>query len=230
MPTPSESLSHQSTTIVDSVQNTPRIQIATVTNADAFGSSLLTGGSMFDLQDMPRVTPTARTMIVATPQNDVEGRASPGASQAEWLGTLSILSPAGLSQRPRDKPFPPRILDIIERGEEEIWVIIGVWVNPEYRRRGIGRLLLQHALNIIRTQPDEQESCDGVSELLNADETAPKARRVKNKKLVMLYVRENNDIAREMYEKAGFVAEKDAVLNEVDDVEISGWMSMYINN
>ncbi|KAF8198095.1 hypothetical protein BJ912DRAFT_953066, partial [Pholiota molesta] len=117
--------------------------------------------SVFDLQDTRLNLISGRTMIVAT--NQIDG---PNDNQEgpEWLGTLSILSPASLSDRPRDKPLPQHILDAVKNGEVEIYIIIGVWVNPEYRRRGIGRLLVDHALGIIRLQPGPNTD---IPELMN---------------------------------------------------------------
>jgi GNAT superfamily N-acetyltransferase len=208
-------------------QNTLCIQFSTVKNAGAFGS-VFTTSSVFDLQDT-RLNPTSRrTMIVAT--NQIDG---PNDNQEgpEWLGTLSILSPASLSERPRDKPLPQHILDPVKNGEVEIYIIIGVWVNPEYRRRGIGRLLVDHALGIIRLQPGPNTNIPVLMDnSFGAGASRGGTQNWKQKRLVMLNVRENNDIARVMYEKIGFLKESNS--NEGTDSQGFGsdWMSLYISD
>ena len=191
------------------------IRLSTIKSANAF-NSVLTGGTSFGLNTNINtgLDSSGRTMIVCTTLHSglTEESDNLGLSDdTEWIGTLSILSPKKLSQAPRDKPLPLHIAHAQEMGHIEVYMIIGVWVHPEQRRRGIGRLMVERALEMICADPWVHPA-SFPSPIIATDDggqSTTMERLERPKRLALLNVREANDGARELYSKIGFVKETD---------------------
>jgi len=76
-----------------------------------------------------------------------------------WVAILTLLSPsfitssfystAGASGTSSSVDLPwPQSLSLTE----DVWILVGMWVRPEYRRRGVARKLLLQALDEVVTQ------------------------------------------------------------------------------
>lgn len=197
------------------------IRLSTINSANSF-TSVLNGGTSFGLNSNRNtgLDSSGRTMIVCTTVHESDGLGP--SDDAEWIGTLSILSPKRLLQAPRDKPLPLHIMDAEEMGHIEVYMIIGVWVHPEQRRRGIGRLMVERALEIIRADPWVHSA--GFPSPVTATVDGGQSTAVeKPKRLALLHVREANDGARELYSKIGFVMETDTT--DEDLRGNSDWMT-----
>ncbi|KJA20093.1 hypothetical protein HYPSUDRAFT_204135 [Hypholoma sublateritium FD-334 SS-4] len=215
------------TTTSNQGQCPPGIQLSTFKRADTL-DSLLTGATSFGLNTDSNagLDSSGRTMLVCTA---VRGDRTEGndslLDDTEWIGSLSVLSPTRLARAPRDKPLPPHIMDAEAMGHIEIYMIIGVWVHPEQRRQGIGRLMVERALEIIRIDPwvlqTGHPSLDTAT--LTGEPSADVEHLERPKRQVLLHVRAANDSARELYRKIGFVME-----NDTTDEDLRGnseWMS-----
>jgi len=73
------------------------------------------------------------------------------------MGTLKVLSPEMLSSLPGNFGYPPDIADAENAGEAEVWVLVAMWVRPTSRGRGVGRDLVEKALEVgQRLEADHQ--------------------------------------------------------------------------
>ena len=75
-----------------------------------------------------------------------------------WVAILTLLSPSfitssfystagGGTSSSADLPWPQSL-----SLTEDIWILVGMWVRPEYRRRGVARKLVLQALDEVVTQ------------------------------------------------------------------------------
>ena len=82
------------------------------------------------------------------------------AAENPWVGILTLLSPRFLtsfhsnttggtesSSSSGNLPWPQSL-----SFTEDIWILVGMWVRPEYRRRGLAKKLLLQALDEVVTQ------------------------------------------------------------------------------
>lgn len=130
------------------------VRLSIIKNSDTF-NAFLTRGTNFELNShISGLDPTGRTMIIAISANvDAPDDGSSESEDGDWIGTLSVLSPRKLAQDPRDKPLPPHVMVMFSSGKLKLYMIIGVWVHAEHRRRGIGRLMVEYALEMISLDP-----------------------------------------------------------------------------
>ncbi|KAJ7578177.1 hypothetical protein C8J56DRAFT_797940 [Mycena floridula] len=94
--------------------------------------------------------------------------------EAEWAGMITILAPECLALFDFRPP---------EESDLETYMIVGMWVHPEHRQRGVAKKLIEAGKTWARSRA--------------ANET-------KGKRLA-LEVNDFNDIARKLYKSAGFV-------------------------
>ncbi|KAL2839864.1 hypothetical protein BJX68DRAFT_247292 [Aspergillus pseudodeflectus] len=177
------------------------------TDPDAFGSTLARETAFTDEVWESRIRNPLSTSFIAIrkePGNSEHENASrsdiPELGAREWVGQVTLLgpvvdsSPSGdVARAKTDKPWEafdgidfqqaadavPRI----RRGSRVVYVLVGMYVRPEVRGAGYGRMLVERALESVK------ESC---------------ATRAWDAVVVAMVSRGNNG-AKRLYERAGFV-------------------------
>ncbi|KAF9050029.1 hypothetical protein BJ165DRAFT_1525321 [Panaeolus papilionaceus] len=166
------------------------------TNPEAFGSTyarecMFTPETWFD-----RVNGQARRIIFATPTHlDISKTRNkptyPGwnssdeeTSNEPWMGTICILWPEMIKAIPPVDPYPPELASREEKDEVEVYMIVGMWVHPDSRRMGVGKALVERAIQVVYSLG-----------------TGDKERQ----KVVVLKVHTGNVAASSLYRSAGFV-------------------------
>jgi len=94
-------------------------------------------------------------------------------------------------------PFPQKIIEAKERGNAEIYMLTGMWVHPEFRKKGVGRQLVEHASQVIKDFSVIAESRD--------DQNREGNDRSEN--ILLIEVNDANLEAQRLYESLGFVEE-----------------------
>ena len=129
-----------------------RIRLAALkTNPQAFGSTFAGESAFSHEQWCARIDNPARTTFFATSalstDASLEGdyhEHDQNAHAPKWIGTLSLLGPDML----RSVPFPPSVTE--DREDAEIYMLTGMWVDPGFRKKGVGKQLVEHALQAVR--------------------------------------------------------------------------------
>ncbi|KAF8960468.1 hypothetical protein BDZ97DRAFT_1629645, partial [Flammula alnicola] len=165
-----------------------QIRLSTLfTNPEAFGSTYSNECLFTREQWHDRVNTRGRTTLFAATSS------SDGTANEDWIGTLSILSPEMLDNIPPHIPYPLRIADALESGTVDVYMLVGMWVHPEHRRKGVGGMLVRRALDVVRNSSSNLVSSDAAP---SSDE--------RRTKVILLRVHDHNDTARGLYERAGF--------------------------
>lgn len=115
-------------------------------------------------------------------------------SDQEWVATTAVLTP---SEMTFDALAPLRNIGVGKDGH--IYILVGMWVRPEYRRRGLGKRMIEEVFEWVRR--------DGT---------------VWKDKFVALQVSENNDSGWALYGKMGF-----ELLSEVESEH--KWMLAHVD-
>ena len=192
-----------------------RIRLATLkTNPEAFGSTFADESAFPLSQWSARVDNPARTIFFATTASSTIPKASLGDTASyhdeddqgsKWIGILSLLGPDML----RGVTFPPKIAEAGDRNTE-IYMLTGMWVDPEFRQKGVGRQLVEHALRAAR----DLFVIDSIQR-----NTEGKDRRGR---ILALQVHNTNFAAQRLYQRHGFVVQP-----EVTE-EDRKWMALNI--
>ncbi|KAF9555895.1 acyl-CoA N-acyltransferase [Agrocybe pediades] len=104
-----------------------------------------------------------------------------------WIGTIAFLGPEMLANIPQEPAYPHDIAQREKNGEIDVYMIVGMWVHPEHRGKGVGRRLVDYALETIRKSETVK---DGAGT---------------RKKVVLLEVHEKNAVAKNLYRHCGFL-------------------------
>ena len=158
-------------------------------NPEAFGSTFARESAFPRLQWRARVDNPARTTFFAAIAPSTIPDASHG-QESKWVGTLSLLGPDML----RDVTFPPKVA---EDRDAEIYMLTGMWVDPEFRKKGVGRQLVEHALRTVRDFSDIDS---------NQQNTERNDRRG-TRRILALEVHDTNFEAQRVYQRQGFVVQ-----------------------
>ncbi|KAJ7074162.1 acyl-CoA N-acyltransferase [Mycena amicta] len=129
--------------------------LALKTNPEAFGSTYTR--ELLNTLEIWRErigNPGRITFIAADSQDAREG---------EWAGTASIITP--------------------ELAEADMYYLVGMWVHPDHRRKGVGKTLVQNAIAWVRAQTEGQPD---------------------SKRRISLEVHRPNTGAKAMYDGLGF--------------------------
>ena len=120
-----------------------------------------------------------------------------------WLATLTLLSPSFLNLilPPSSVSITPKTASLsnptwpltLLGPEIDIWLIVGLWVRPEWRRRGIGQKMVQQAVHFVINSVTHSHS-DGISTFDSSPKTT----------LILLEVYTRNTAAVELYRSLGF--------------------------
>ncbi|KAJ7047134.1 hypothetical protein C8F04DRAFT_221117 [Mycena alexandri] len=133
------------------------------TNPEAFGSTFERESQNTQDEWKARVDNKERfTIIAQIVSGDTEG---------EWIGTASILTPELIRAHTGDATM-------------SAYMVVGMWVHPDHKRRGIAKKLVECGMNWVRARtkgmPDEQRR-------------------------ITLEVHRHNENAKALYEGLGFV-------------------------
>ena len=194
-----------------------RLRLAALkTNPEAFGSSFAGESAFPRLQWRARVDNPARTTFFAVAAPSTIPDASLGDTgsyhdeydqEPKWVGTLSLLGPDML----RGVRFPPKIAEAEDR-DAEIYMLTGMWVDPEFRKKGVGRQLVEHALRVVRdfsVIDNNQENREGND---------------RRERILTLEVHNINVEAQRLYQRQGFVVEPGATKED----NSTKWMALNI--
>ena len=186
-----------------------RIRLAMLkANPEAFGSTF-TGESAFPrlhwrerINNPARTTFFAATALSTIPDSlgDTDSYHDEDGQDIKWVGSLSLLGPDML----RGVLFPPKM---DEDRDAEIYMLTGMWVDPEFRKKGVGRQLVEHALRALRgfsVIDSNQQNTEGRGRIL------------------ALEVHNTNFEAQRLYQRQGFVVQPG------DTEEDRMWMALNI--
>ena len=192
-----------------------RIRLAALrTDPKSFGSTVAGESAFSRLQWCARVDNPARTTFFAATAPSTIPDSSLGDTgsyhdgdnqESKWVGTLSLLGPDML----RGVPFPPEIAEAEDR-DAEIYMLTGMWVDPEFRKKGVGRQLVEHAL---QTVGDFSVIDNGQQNREGNDRRG---------RILVLEVHDTNVEAQRLYKRQGFVVQPGGIK---DDTK---WMTLNI--
>ncbi|KAF8883496.1 hypothetical protein CPB84DRAFT_1827659 [Gymnopilus junonius] len=181
------------------------------TNPEAFGSTYARE-SEFSAETWHSHlnTPGRTTLGAAKGGDEVEG---------EWIGTLSIFSPEMLAANPENRlSYPPNLREAEDEGVSAVYMLVGMWVHSDYRRLGVGRALMDFALDAIKSFKSSQTEPGNTG----GNEARSKA------KFALLEVHTANTAARKLYENAGFtIQDGSGASDESEGGEM--WMAMRLD-
>ncbi|KAJ7510172.1 hypothetical protein B0H11DRAFT_1958010 [Mycena galericulata] len=137
------------------------------TNPEAFGSTFEGESTNTRAKWRARIDTKERFTIIArllTGEND---------PHEEWIGTASILTP-----------------ELVGQGDSEVspHVLVGMWVHPEHRRKGLAKKLIEVAIEYVRARTEGMRD---------------------ERRLLMLEVHNSNKGAKALYAGLGFMELKD---------------------
>ncbi|PPQ68550.1 hypothetical protein CVT26_003359 [Gymnopilus dilepis] len=169
-------------------------------NPEAFGSTYARESAFLPEAWPARLNHPGRTTLGAAKAGDEVG--------GEWIGTCSIIAPEMMRPENREE-YPRRLKEAEDRGEAEVYMLVGMWVDVDFRQLGVGRALIRRALETVRSGTSSDGKTNNEAEF--------------KKKIVLLEVHRANTNARKLYEKAGFSIEEEIGLHE-DGKEM--WMAI----
>ena len=177
------------------------------TNPEAFGSTFAGESAFSREQWSQRVNNPARTTFFAACAPSAIGDASLERDalgsyhhESNWIGTLSLLGPEML----RNVPFPAKIAEVELDKDAEIYMLTGMWVDPEFRKKGVGRQLIEQAVKSI-------------------DGSQDRGKKDRRKRFLLLEVTGANFAAQRLYESQGFMVELGATK------EGKKWMALNVS-
>lgn len=193
-----------------------RIRLAALkTNPESFGSTFAGESAFPRLQWSARVNHPARTTFFAATAPCTIPDASLGdtgsyhdedGQESKWVGTISLLGPDML----RGVTFPSKIA---EDRNAEIYMLTGMWVDPEFRKKGVGRQLVEHALRAVR----DFSVIDSNRRITEEND--------KRGRILTLEVHNTNFEAQRLYQRQGFVVQPE---DTEDTEEDRRWMALNI--
>ncbi|KAG7088057.1 hypothetical protein E1B28_012090 [Marasmius oreades] len=124
------------------------------TDPKAYSSTYEGEGAFTDQQWFERLRSDSKGTIVATLER-------PGEITEEWAGMITVLSP----QLTDFTDYIPSKLKE-KRGVESVYIVVGMWVHPEHRRRGVAGQLIEQAVHWVRNRRRDREEGGGGTLLL----------------------------------------------------------------
>ncbi|KAF8160636.1 hypothetical protein B0H34DRAFT_795525 [Crassisporium funariophilum] len=201
----------------DDIHSYKQIRLATLkTNPEAFGSKYEDQLAFTHEDWRARIDANARTTLFATAGPTTQSAASLAEVDSDlgiiqndgiWIGTLSVIAQVTLDAVPSGHPLPPRIIEATSNGDLDIYMLVGMWVHPDFRRRGVGRRLIQKALELLKnaslnsrerttSSPEDGQNGGGMRD----------SKKLKSNVLLLGFY-DHNDAARKLYENVGFIQE-----------------------
>ncbi|KAJ7775198.1 acyl-CoA N-acyltransferase [Mycena metata] len=130
------------------------------TNPEAFGSTFERESQNTQQEWKARIDNKERFTMIA--RADAEG---------EWIGTASILTPELIRAHTGDATM-------------SAYAVVGMWVHPDHRRRGVAKRLVESGINWVRARTE------GMSD---------------EQRRITLEVHRHNENAKALYEGLGFM-------------------------
>ncbi|KAJ7343138.1 acyl-CoA N-acyltransferase [Mycena albidolilacea] len=147
------------------------------TNPEAFGSTFEGESKNTHAQWKSRIDKEERFTIIAR----LVSRDSSETAREEWVGTASILTPT-----------------MWARSDADTYGVVGMWVHPEHRRKGLGKKLLEFGIEWVRTRTEGN----------------PTATRL------ALEVHRGNEGAKKLYDGLAFVESRDELCEDPDRIPL----------
>jgi len=167
--------------------------LALQTNSECFGSTYQRESSFTDAEWRERLDDSAdKATLVASALPQKDSASEVGAPEGDWVGTVTILGPDFLRVRGLSIP------DIISK-RGTVFHLVGMWVHPDHRSRGLGMRLIEASYDWIRRK-------DALGHVINGDYD----------KILSLWVHRTNKGAIAFYEREGFkqISLRDAEASE----------------
>lgn len=126
-----------------------------LTNPESFGSTHAKEAAFSDDIWAARVNTQGRETLLAvltsttTASDEKEQGQEKAKEERTAIGTLSVLGPEMLAGSLQDPLYPPHIADEESKGELDVYMLVGMWVHPAHRDRGVGRALVRRAVEIV---------------------------------------------------------------------------------
>ncbi|KAH9478068.1 hypothetical protein JR316_0010305 [Psilocybe cubensis] len=203
---------------------------ALLTNPEAFGSTYARETAFSDDAWAERVNERGRETLLALFHGSETHTATPSAPRENdkketAIGTLTVLFPIMLAGHPQDPAYPPHIAEEVRACEVDVYMLVGMWVHPAHRGRGVGKALVQRAMEVVeQAKLEGNEQCEEASGINESCDTVQEKDKKQKKKVLMLLVHDIQYDAIRLYRNTGFV-EQGSVLH---GGKAATWMTVTI--
>ena len=223
----------------------------------AFGSNYAREAAFTDMEWAERLwgTPGAKATFVAKvestslPSSEVKAQSQTDVSDTregegregrvgygceEWVGCVTVLGPQAIQVI---SPDLYHSLQIAKAEQLAHYLVVAMWVKPNWRHQGIAKKLLGAALewakddegNRENSEPAAERSVKNMSEgsgCLPNEHSYTRSSDGNTGRAIHLQVHTNNEAARRLYEASGFqtVTPSDGVLAHRNDEQTELWM------
>ena len=167
------------------------------TNPECFSSTYERESAFTKAQWKERLNGmTGRATIIASTLSQED-------SGFEWVGTVTIIGHDIL------QTIPAQLPDIVSHMREPTYAMVGMWVHPEHRRRGLGRKLVEGSFAWVR---------GNVAFNTNGNQ----------RKILLLETYRSNENANALYESMGFQQVPGPLAGPEVPVRDTVWMVAYV--
>ncbi|TFK34766.1 acyl-CoA N-acyltransferase [Crucibulum laeve] len=167
----------------DDIANYRSIRLKSLkTNPEAYGSTYEREIAFTTDQWRSRLDAHDRKTFIAAQTTGSTSITETGSIRGEepregiWVATASVITPEMLRKAEIELPAS------VDETKTAVYALVGMWVDPNHRRKGLGRKLIEALVTAVRETKE-----DGV-----------------RSKLILLEVHDENEGARSLYKSLGF--------------------------